>query len=476
MPSGAIEARSQQHAVIAKCVHDRQTSGEYMALLTECIDIKSGEITVTGLSQSEIKMLQELHSDYLKSNALPGEFVQEFASVTSQSQHSWAEARSQSDFSIFKPHLERVIDLSKQKAAYLRSSGLYSGETDYDILMDEFEPGMRVVYLTPLLNSLKDFILKVYPAVMATQKAMDSGIRLRSFKWDLNSQWDFGIQMLTKMGYSFEKGRQDKSTHPFTINFHPADVRITTRMNEHDFFEGWSSSVHEGGHALYEQGLRSDYFGTPLCEATSLGVHESQSRLWENLVGKSSQFWSGHYSQLQDKFPFLQDVTLSDFLNQMNTVSPGLIRVESDELTYNLHIIIRYEVEQAIFNNQVTVDDLPELWNSKYEHYLGVQPKNDAEGILQDVHWSGAAFGYFPTYSLGNLMSAQLWEAAETSIPGLDQKIKVGEFSELLSWLSKNVFSVGREKTGLELIQDVSGSPLSIAPFQRYVDAKFMIQ
>jgi len=476
MPNGAIEARSQQHAVLAKCVHDRKTASEYGDLLNQCIDIESSTIQLSDLSPSEERMLEELRNDYIKSNALPSSFVEEFASVSSQSQHSWVEARAKSDFSLFKPHLEKVIELSKRKAAYLRESGVYSGAenlSDYDILMDEFEPGMRTSHLTPLLVSLKQFTLDILPKVMDAQRSTGVGTSLSAFSWNEDAQWDFGINMLRKMGYSFERGRQDKSTHPFTINFHPTDVRITTRMNEHDFFEGWSSSVHEGGHALYEQGLNMDYFGTPLCEATSLGVHESQSRLWENLVAKSTIFWEGHYPELQKQFSFLDDVSLQNFISEMNKVSPGPIRVESDELTYNLHIIIRYEIEQAIFNDGISIDDLPALWNDKYEHYLGLRPESDAQGILQDVHWSGAAFGYFPTYSIGNLMSSQLWDAAKQAIPRLESHIRDGEFTDLLTWLTKNVFKVGRAKTGLQLIEAVTGKALSIAPFERYIQSKY---
>jgi carboxypeptidase Taq len=282
------------------------------------------------------------------------------------------------------------------------------------------------------------------------------------------------MEILKDMGYDFHRGRQDRSAHPFTIDFHPSDVRITTRLSEDDLAMGLFGTIHEGGHALYEQGLNSKYFGTPLCEAISLGIHESQSRLWENYVGRSRPFWTWYYPRLKKRFPEqLKKVPLNHFYAAINTVTPSLIRVEADEVTYNLHIMLRFELEQALINDHLKVVDLPAMWNEGMQKYVGITPETHAEGILQDVHWSMGAFGYFPTYTLGDLYGRQFYEAARNQIDNLEDKIAHGDLKSLQIWLRDHIHQVGRIRTASELLEDVTGQPLSADTFISYLNAKY---
>jgi len=290
----------------------------------------------------------------------------------------------------------------------------------------------------------------------------------------VDKQWDFGVKILEDMGYDLNIGRQDKSAHPFTTSFHPTDVRITTRFNKNNLLSALSSTIHEGGHALYEQGMDPEWYGTPFCDAVSYGIHESQSRLWENLVGLSKPFWSYYFPRLQKVFPEnLSNISLDDFYRAVNTIEPSLIRVEADEATYNLHIMLRFEVEKLIINDRIPVAELPELWNDKMEEYLGVRQGTDAEGVLQDVHWSFGGFGYFPTYALGNLYNVPIFNQAQNEIEDLDIKIASGNLIELRNWLGEKVHRVGRRRTAAELIVDITGKKLSANPFMDYLEDKY---
>ncbi len=292
--------------------------------------------------------------------------------------------------------------------------------------------------------------------------------------YDEHLQWEFGLEILRDMGYDLNRGRQDRSAHPFTTDFHPSDVRITTRLSSSNLAMGLFGTIHEGGHALYEQGLDEQYFGTPLCEAISLGIHESQSRLWENYVGRGRPFWQWYYPRLQQLFPGpLGQVGLEDFYAAINTVRPSLIRVEADEVTYNLHIMLRFKLERALLDGSISVTELPGLWNQEMTEMLGITPETDAEGVLQDIHWSMGAFGYFPTYALGNLYGRQIYDAALEQIEDLEQRISQGDLKTLREWLRVKVQQLGRGKTAVELVQELSGQPLSVEPFVRYLKEKY---
>jgi carboxypeptidase Taq len=293
-------------------------------------------------------------------------------------------------------------------------------------------------------------------------------------EYDVDKQWDFGISMLNAIGFDSNIGRQDRSAHPFTTSTHPTDVRTTTRLRENDLKSALLSSLHEGGHALYEQGLLAEEFGNPLGQSISLGIHESQSRMWENLVGLSPSFWRYAYPKLQSKFPDqLRNTDREMFFAAMNRVRPSMIRVEADEATYNLHIMLRFEIEKMLINEDFPVAELPQLWNEKMEEYLGVTPATDSEGVLQDVHWSFGAFGYFPTYTLGNLYSVQFFNQAKIELPGLDESCARGDFSSLLGWLREHIHSIGRGRKAEELVLELTGQPLSAQPFMDYLESKY---
>ncbi|MFH1852985.1 MAG: carboxypeptidase M32, partial [Candidatus Neomarinimicrobiota bacterium] len=344
--------------------------------------------------------------------------------------------------------------------------------TPYDTLLDYFEPGMTSAEVTRLFEAVK---VRLVPLVRKiAESPVDTERQLLEKDYAVDRQWTFGVEVLKDMGYDFKRGRQDKSAHPFTTSFHPTDVRITTRFNKNNLASALSSTIHEGGHALYEQGLDTDWYGTPFCDAVSYGIHESQSRLWENLVGLSQPFWSHYYPKLQKLFPEnLGSVSLERFYRAINTVAPTLIRVDADEATYNLHIMLRFEIERMVINDRLPIAELPRLWDNKMEEYLGIRPDSDANGVLQDVHWSFGGFGYFPTYALGNLYNAPMMNQARKEIAGLDGKIDAGNLLPLREWLRKKVHRVGRRRTAGELIVDITGEKLSAEPFMDYLETKY---
>ncbi|MGE4169095.1 MAG: carboxypeptidase M32 [Candidatus Margulisiibacteriota bacterium] len=467
MPTGAIEHRANQIALLSTLAHEQFTGPDYKAKLAACVDLETGTPILADLSPTETVLLKELYRDWRLACCLPTSFVEAFSTLKSQAQHAWQTAKETDDFSHFAPHLTQLIEKVKQKAAFYGYK-----DHPYDALLDEYEPGMTVAVLKPLFAELKTAIVTLLNSLQAKPHAPFLDLGQFTFPKDL--QWDFGISVLKDMGYDFNRGRQDISSHPFTTEFHPTDVRITTRLHPNRFMEAFSSTVHEGGHALYEQGLPLDWYGTPLCQATSLGIHESQSRLWENLVAKSLPFWEGYYPKLQALMPDpFRSISLRDFYRSINQARPSLIRVESDELTYNLHILIRFELELALISGELAVADLPEAWNTAYEKTLGIRPTSNATGVLQDVHWSMGAIGYFPTYTLGNLYSAQLFEAAKSAIPTLETSIQNGQLAPLTQWLRTHVHAKGRQLGAEALVRGITGSGLSIQPFMTYLTSKF---
>jgi carboxypeptidase Taq len=377
------------------------------------------------------------------------------------------EARQKSDFSIFAPHLKTIVALKKEEADYLGYEA-----SPYDALLDAYEPGLTVAQVAPLFASLKTPLVALLKKIKgAPVSPSDDFLHLY---YAPERQLAFGQRVLEAMGYNARNGRQDISAHPFTTSFHPTDVRITTRVDEHDLLSSLFSSIHEGGHALYDQGLNPDYFGTPLGEALSLGIHESQSRLWENGIGRSKAFWKYFYPVLQKTFPeALQKIDMENFYAAINIVRPSLIRVEADELTYNLHIMLRFEIERALMEENLPVEALPTLWNEKMKEYLGVVPDSDADGVLQDVHWSGGAIGYFPTYTLGNLYSVQFLNQAKKEMPDLMSHVEKGNLLPLKTWLNEKIHRWGRSYPSDELVRRVTGEPLNPRYFIEYLTEKF---
>lgn len=466
MPAGAIDFRSEQLALVSALTHQRHTGPALKKILGQWVDLETGKLLNDQFSSRETALLKEVYRDWKYATALPESFVTEVAKAQAQSQHAWQQAKKANQFSIFEPHLTKMVTLAKQKAAYVNPH-----IAPYDCLLDEFEPGMTAAVLTPVFERLRQGIVDILKHV---QTKPQHPAPWEGKPFDIQKQWDFGIDVLTAMGYDFNRGRQDKSAHPFTTQFHPTDVRITTRFSEQDFMDGLSSTIHEGGHALYEQGVDPSWFGTPLGSANSLGVHESQSRLWENVVGKSKAFWTHFYPKLQAYFPEeLDSVSLDSFYTAIHKAKSSFIRVAADEVTYNLHILIRFELEQLMFNTNTPVSALPQIWKEKYTQYLGITPPTDSEGILQDVHWSCGLFGYFPTYTLGNLYSCQLFNQAKKEIPSLEEKIATGQLLPLKEWLNQKVHRIGREKSAQELITSITGEPLSEKAFLAYLSQKY---
>jgi carboxypeptidase Taq len=466
MPEGAIDCRSAQTALVAKLMHERHTSAEFKAILGDLVDLKTGTPFDATLTSQEVRLLKEVYRDWSLASALPTDFVEEFSKLKSQAQHTWQHSRKNNDFASFLPYLTQLVTFTKQRAHYIGVT-----TSVYDTLLDEYEPGLTTADINPVFEGLKNETITLLRQIQAAPKPQV--LDLTQFVWDDAKQWAFGIDILKDMGFDFTMGRQDKSTHPFSSQLHPTDVRITTRFNPHDLLDGLSSTMHEGGHALYEQGLDKDWFGTPLCSAISFGVHESQSRLWENGVGKNRAFWEHYFPKLQAQFPdYLKPTDSQTFYNSINQVQPSLIRVESDELTYNLHILIRYELELALFNGNAAPADLPKLWNQKYQDYLGVTPPTDSLGVLQDVHWSCGYFGYFPTYTIGNLYAAMLLEAIQKQLP-LASQLSSGQLLPLRNWLKQNIHQVGRGQSASELMKNLTGYGLTEKPFVNYVRNKF---
>lgn len=466
MPDGSGAIRSEQIALLDTLSHEHLVGPAVKAPLAELVNLDNGEVTA-GLSEDENRLVNEIWRDYHRAAALPKEFVEEYSQITSMAQQVWAQARKENDFAKFAPHLEKIIELKFREIDYL---GVQT--TPYDTLLDFFEPWMTSADVTRLFDAVKERLVPLVRRI--ADSGVNTGVELLRKDYDVDRQWEFGVQVLNDMGYDLNLGRQDKSAHPFTTSFHPTDVRITTRLNPNNLLSALSSTIHEGGHALYEQGMDKDWFGTPFCDAISYGIHESQSRLWENLVGLSRPFWEHYYPKLQKFFPEnLGNVDLDAFYRAINTVEPSLIRVDADEATYNLHIMLRFEVEKQVINDKLPVKELPELWNNKMEEYLGIRPDSDANGVMQDVHWSFGGFGYFPTYALGNLYNVPMMNQAREELKGLDDQIARGKFADLREWLRTKVHLVGRRRTAAELIEDITGEKLTAEPFMDYLENKY---
>ncbi len=470
MPPGGGQARADQLSTLQTLAHDKLVSPEIEALLAQWVDPATGQaLDVPGdpWDEPSRSLLREVWRDFSRAKKLPSDFVKKLSRECSLAQQVWAEARKKDDFKLFLPNLRTVVSLKREETQYLGYKA-----SPYDALLDTYEPGSTVAQLRPLFASLKDRLVPLLNRIMASPVTIDESPLARSY--DATRQVDFGKLVLTAMGYDFGRGRLDPSTHPFTTSFHPTDVRVTTRVYEKELPACLFSCIHEGGHGLYDQGLDPARYGTPLGEALSLGIHESQSRLWENFVGRSRPFWRCFYPLLQQAFPDqLGDVDMGRFYAAINRVKPSLIRVEADELTYNLHIMLRFEIEQDLIEGRTQVEDLPTIWNEKVRDYLGLVPTRDADGVLQDVHWSLGAIGYFPTYTLGNLYAAQFFDQMRRELPGLEAEIEAGRLTVLTKWLNQKIHRWGRTFTADHLVRRVTGGSLSPEPFLAYLETKF---
>lgn len=462
MPDGGAEARARQLSTLQSTAHERFVSEETGELLD-----RAAEATETADPLNDgASLVRVTRREYERARRVPSSLVAELSKATSRAKQAWKRARTEDDFTVFAPHLERLVDLSIEKAEAIGYK-----EEPYDALLEEFEPGLSTAEVASTFETLRDDLVPLVD-VIAEAPQLDDDLLHRTYPQ--SKQRAFGEAVLEDIGFDFGRGRQDVSAHPFTTSFSVDDVRITTRYDESFFPSAFFSMIHEGGHGLYEQGIDPLLERTPLADGASLGLHESQARLWENHVGRSRPFWRHYFPRLQDTFPHaLGDADLDDFYRAINRVEPSLIRVEADEVTYNLHVMLRFELERGLISGTVDVNDLPELWNEAMDDYLGVVPDTDADGVLQDVHWSMASFGYFPTYTLGTLTAAQLTDAIRDEIPGLEAQWADGIFSPLLDWLREHVHQHGRKLTAPELLERVTGEELSADPWLRYAWQKF---
>ncbi|MFW5995502.1 MAG: carboxypeptidase M32, partial [Spirochaetia bacterium] len=397
---------------------------------------------------------------------LPADFVRRMSEAASKGQSIWAGARAADDFSKFRDHLAKIIDLNKEKAEYLGYR-----EHPYDALLDTFEPWMTRAEVADVFDKLQASLVPLVEQIQAAGQVDDSFLHRHI---PVEHQEAFGREVIQAMGWDFSRGRLDVSVHPFTIDISPNDVRLTTRYQENFLNSGIFGSMHEAGHGLYELGSDRALHGTRLAGGTSLGIHESQSRTWENVVGRSRQFWSHYLPRLRAHVGgALDDIELEQFYRGINKVQPSLIRVEADEVTYSLHIILRFRLETALIEGTLTVDELPEAWRELSGELIGIKPETEAQGVLQDIHWSMGAFGYFPTYGLGNLYGAQFWNALCVDIPDVYERIAAGQLTPILDWLRKNIHAYGRSKSAGELVQDITGAPLSASAFIDYLRGKY---
>ena len=461
MPVGGAEARGNQLALIEGLAHERATSPELGKLLDE---LKPVAATLDPDSDDAC-LIKVTARDFEKATRVPTRHIVEFAQAATLGQQAWMEARQNSDFSLFRPHLEKIVGLRQEYASFFPNF-----EHPYDALLDDFEPGMKTEEVKAIFDGIRPKQVELIRAIARQPQVDDSFLHQR---FDPAWQWSFGEEVITKFGYDWKRGRQDKAAHPFTTEFGINDVRITTRVDPNYLNPMLFGTMHECGHALYGQGVAQVLERTGLERGASLAVHESQSRLWENLVGRSLPFWKHFYPRLQQVFPQLSDVPLKKFYKGINKVEASFIRVEADEANYNLHIMLRLELEIALLEGTVLVKDLPEAWNARMQDYLGVTPPDDARGVLQDIHWSGGMIGYFSTYALGNLISAQLWEKINQDIPDLSEQISAGKFEALLAWLREKIHRHGAKFEPQELVQKVTGSKIDAGAYIRYLTTKF---
>ena len=461
MPPKGAETRAHQSTALASLLHERVVDPAFGEA------IEQAQATGDTLDEAQRASLREARRDRDRAVKVPADLVRELAMAEAEGFEIWQRARPARDFATFRPALERIVSLKQQEADALGHDG-----DRYDPLLDAFEPDMRLARLEPLLHSLRDQLVPLV-AEVADRPRPDVSFLAREFPSE--AQLAFTERVIRDLGFDMDAGRQDRSSHPFTSGAGPYDVRLTTRIAPGDPRSSLMASIHEAGHGLYEQGIVGEKIERTFAgSAPSLGLHESQSRLWENQVGRSRAFWEHYYPAYRESFPeALAGVELEQWLRAINFVEPSLIRVEADELTYNLHILIRFELEVALLRGDLAVADLPGAWNDAYRNTLGVEVPHDGDGVLQDVHWSTGAFGYFPTYTLGNLYSAQLFEAARGDLGDVASQIRRGEFAPLLGWMRKHIHSQGSLHAAEEIAQAATGKPLEPDALVAYLRAKY---
>jgi carboxypeptidase Taq len=463
MPPGGADARADQLATLVRVKHLRLAADEIGRLLD---DLSAYEASLPADS-TEASLIRIARRDHEKACRVPPELEADLARAAATGEHAWREARKRNDFALLLPHLQRNVELRRRYVECFPDV-----EDPYDALLDDFEPGMKTAEMERLLGELKDALLPLTAAVLERSSAVDDSFLYDDF--DVRHQRQIVLGMMQRMPIAPGTWRLDDTAHPFATAFAPTDVRITTRYSQRNLSTAVFSALHEMGHGLYESGVNGDTMRTPLCRPVSLGMHESQSRTWENLVGRSRAFWRCFHGLVVSTFPErLARTSPEDFYRGVNKVRASLVRIEADELTYDLHVLVRFELERAMFSGRLDLADLPEAWNERIKEYLGLDVPADSAGVLQDVHWAEGLFGYFPTYSLGNIIAGQLWEAVHEAIPELQEQIERGELEPLRDWLKQHVHRHGRKLDSTQIVARATGRPIEIGPYVRYLRDKY---
>ncbi len=460
MPKAGTEFRGEQLALLARMAHKEATDPAIRDLIIEA------EHQSVAPDSFEAANLRELRHSFDRAMKTPPRLVEEVARVSAIANEAWIEARAQSRFELFRPHLETIVQLKREEAAAV---GWH--EHPYDALLDEYEPGATTTEITKLFSQLSEGLVPILRTLREAARKPDRSILERDYPVD--RQRLFAETAAAAIGFDFRSGRLDTTTHPFCSGFGPGDCRITTRYNPKAFHEAFFGVLHEAGHGIYEQNLPGKRFGEPAAQACSLGIHESQSRFWENLIGRSHEFWQHFFPRLRQTFANTNDIGLDDWVFAINEVRPSFIRVESDEATYNLHIVLRFELEQALVSGDLPVSDLPTAWNERFRRLFDLVPPSDREGCLQDIHWSFGGIGYFPTYTLGNLYASQFLKSARQELPSLDDDLALGRFDDLREWLIRNIHQHGRHHRAPQLCEKVTGRQLEVMPFLDHLRGKF---
>jgi carboxypeptidase Taq len=470
LPSGAAEGRAEQMALLKKLAHERFAGPETGRLLEALSSVPGNPQGDEGLSEIERDFLKVMRRHYDRAAKLPPEFVGAAARAEGLSQAAWVKARHDNDFFLFLPHLETMIDFARQKALYW-GFGDRANHTVYDGLLDIYEPGMPASEVSGIFGPLRDRLTGLLRKIKLCPQCDASFLDL---EYPVETQALFNHKLMGYLGFDRNRGRLDISAHPFTTTLGCDDIRITTRYFPHNLLSGIFSVIHESGHAFYEMGFPPELRGTCLSDGASMAFHESQSRFWENVIGRSWSFWKGLYPLLRDCFPEqLKKVDAETFWRVVNRIIPSPIRVDADEISYALHVILRFELEQRIFSGDLKPEQLPAVWREKTKEYLDLEYENDADGVLQDVHWSMGSFGYFPSYALGNLYGLQIFRKFRADLPDIEEMVTAGNFSVLRSWLNDKIYRWGCRLQPVELLMKITGEKLSMLPFVEYLEAKY---
>jgi carboxypeptidase Taq len=460
MPPKGAAVRAEQLGTLSRLAHDRFTSDEIGGLLDDLADYEDS----LAYESDEASLIRIARRDYDKERRVPADLRSDLTRAAASGYGAWVDARARSDYASFLPYLERNVELRRRYAE------CFEADEPYDALLDDYEPGMKTAEVREVFDVLKPELIGIVRAVADHQGAVDNSFLRGSFSAD--RQRRLSLTVLEALGFEHDSWRLDETQHPFAGGMGTSDIRLTTRFKEHDVSDALFSTMHEFGHGVYERNVDPALERTLLCRGASMALHESQSRLWENLVGRSRPFWRFFYPTFQSILPEFEAVEEDAFYRAVNKVEPSYIRVEADEVTYSLHIILRFELEQELLSGELDLRELPEAWNARMKEYLGVTVTDDAHGVLQDTHWSAASLGYFPTYALGNVISLQIWEQALGAMPDLPDQVGRGEFGDLRSWLRDQLYRHGRKLKPKELIERITGSAMDPAPYLRYLREK----